>query len=278
MKRGIQMKIGFFDSGIGGISVLYEAMKALPEEEFLYYADTAHVPYGTKTKEEIKKYVEEAISFMAAQGVKAIVVACNTATCVAIETLRKQYELPILGMEPAVKSAIALNNGNRVIVTATPMTIREEKLYNLLKRVDKRQEVDLLPLPGLVAFAERGEFSSSAVTKYLEQELSKFELEKYSALVFGCTHFRYFKDMFEHIFENPISFVDGSEGTVKNLKRILKEKKLFEYHKQSVIYYESGVMVRDKEKLEFYERLYQRLDELAQEDDGEPIENRLKRD
>lgn len=257
------MKIGFFDSGIGGISVLHEAMKALPEEEFIYYADTAHVPYGTKTKTEIKAFVQEAIAFMIAQGVKAIVVACNTATSVVIEDLREQYKIPILGMEPAVKPAIALNNGERVMVTATPMTIKEEKLHHLLERVDVNQEADLLPLPGLVLFAEKGEFSSPNVTKYLEQEMEGFELGQYSSLVFGCTHFRYFKDTFEQIFKNHTLFVDGSEGTVRHLIDVLKERNLLEQVEQKVTYYQSGVEVTDQATLEFYESLHERLRRLS---------------
>ena len=143
------MKIGIFDSGIGGLTVLRQAMRSLPKEQYLFFADTAHVPYGTKTKEEILSYVDSAVNFMAEKGVKAIVIACNTATSAAIGYLRAKYSIPILGMEPAVKPAVQRNRGKRVMVIATPVTVREEKLKNLLAAVDKDHVVDLLALPEL---------------------------------------------------------------------------------------------------------------------------------
>ena len=128
------MKIGFFDSGIGGITVLNEAIKQLPNEDYIYFADTDNTPYGVKPKDEVKKYILAAIDFIYAKGVDAIVIACNTATSIAIEDLREKYNIPILGMEPAVKPAIEKNHSTnkRVLVTATPLTLKEEKLKNLM--------------------------------------------------------------------------------------------------------------------------------------------------
>ncbi len=131
------MKIGFFDSGIGGLTVLSEAIKRLPNHEYLYYADTLHAPYGPKPKEEVRGYVFEAIEFLVQQGAQIIVIACNTATSIAIEELRTKYSIPIIGMEPAVKPAIHLKDEmkKRVLVTATPLTLKEEKLHRLIQRV-----------------------------------------------------------------------------------------------------------------------------------------------
>ena len=132
------MKIGIFDSGIGGLSVLHQAMQLLPDEEFIYYADEQHVPYGEKTSEEILGYVDEIISFMISQGVEAIVIACNTATSVAAKIMREKYDLPIIGMEPAVKQAIdTYGDTNRVLVVATPITVKGKKIMELVERVDK---------------------------------------------------------------------------------------------------------------------------------------------
>lgn len=257
------MKIGFFDSGIGGISVLHQAMCDMPDEEFLYYADTEHVPYGLKTKEQIKSYVEDAINFMIAHEVKAIVIACNTATSVAIDYLRDKFDLPIIGMEPAVKPAISHHTDQRILVVATPVTVREEKLHKLLVRIDKKQQVDLLPLPGLVTFAEKGEFTSDHVIRYLQQETAPFRLEEYSSLVFGCTHFKYFQDSFEKVFPDHITYIDGSKGTVNRLKEILKSNHLLEQNKQSVTYYQSGVLVKDSGTLSFYKTLQNRIHALT---------------
>ena len=122
------MKIGFYDSGIGGLSVLQTAMEMLPNEEFIYYADTDHVPYGEKSNDEILAFARRAVDFLIAKDAKAIVIACNTATSVAAKYLRAVHTLPIIGMEPAVKPAVEEKNHKRILVSATPVTIREKKL------------------------------------------------------------------------------------------------------------------------------------------------------
>ena len=134
------MKIGIYDSGIGGLSVLHRALKKMPEAEFIYYADTKHVPYGEKTREQIKGYVEEVLNFLIAKEVDAIVIACNTATSVATKEFRGEFAVPIVGMEPAVKRALKLYQDmqKRILVTATPVTIAGEKLHSLLEKYNRR--------------------------------------------------------------------------------------------------------------------------------------------
>ena len=165
------MNIGIFDSGIGGMSVLHQALATLPHENYIFYADTDHVPYGTKTKDQVISYVDEMIQFMLSHNCKAVVIACNTATSAAASIMRQKYTIPIIGIEPAVKPAVEQSHGRRVMVVATPLTIREEKLKNLVDRVDNAHHVDLLPLPELVTFAEREEFNSPQVEAYLHKEL-----------------------------------------------------------------------------------------------------------
>jgi glutamate racemase len=150
------MRIAFFDSGIGGISVMFEAIKQLPREDYLYFADTLHVPYGTKTKEEVKKYVINSIQTILKQEVKAIVIACNTATSIAVSELRSEFNVPIIGMEPAVKPAVEMNrtNGKRVLVFATQLTLSQTRYVDLISRVDDQRIVDSLALPELVEFCE----------------------------------------------------------------------------------------------------------------------------
>ena len=248
------MKIGFFDSGIGGISVLHLALKALPEEEFLYYADEEHVPYGLRTREEICSYVDEAVHFLIQEGADCIVVACNTATSAAISYVRGRYDLPILGMEPAVQHA----GGKRVLVTATPFTIREEKLHQLVKMVDKEHVVTLKALPELVNFAEQGDFGSAQVRSYLLREFSDLDLHDYGELVLGCTHFCYFRRLLADILGPEIEIIDGGEGTVHHLVDIVKN--LPSEGQNRVRYFRSGVLVEDTEVLSFYEKLHQILD------------------
>lgn len=154
------MRIGLFDSGIGGLTVLHQALKFLPQEDYLFYADTAHVPYGEKTKEEVREYILNAVDFIAKHNIKALVIACNTATSIVIEELRSRYDFPILGIEPAVKPAIEQSEGKqkKVLVLATRLTLQEKKYHDLVHRIDHGEIVDSLPLPGLVQFAESFEF------------------------------------------------------------------------------------------------------------------------
>ena len=212
------MKIGVFDSGIGGLSVLHEARKVLPDEHYLYYADTAHVPYGTKPKEEIRGYIFEAVTFLRDQGCEAIVVACNTATSVAIDDLRAAFSLPIIGMEPAVKPAVQANQHQRVLVFATEMTLREPKFHNLVSKVDNEGIVDYLSLQELVLFSERFEFGEDRVLPYLRARLAQVEVASYGHVVLGCTHFIYFRPHLRRLFPEGTVILDGNPGTVQHLK------------------------------------------------------------
>ena len=128
------MKIGFFDSGIGGLTVLHRAIEALPDEKFIFYADEDNVPYGEKSRAEILSFSDNATSFLIENGAKIIVIACNTATSAAVAHLRGKYNIPFIGMEPAVKPAIACADGKRVLVTATPFTIRDRYFSTVAPR------------------------------------------------------------------------------------------------------------------------------------------------
>lgn len=248
------MRVGIFDSGIGGLSVLHRAMKMLPNTEFVYYADKDHVPYGEKTVEEIRNYIAESLWFLVEKNVDAIVIACNTATVVATKEFRSQFPVPIVGMEPAVKKAVEeyQDTNKRILVTATPITIAGEKLHNLLERVDKKHLTDLLPLPKLVRFAEKGDFQSEEIEEYLREALQDFVLEDYTALVLGCTHFNYFKKQFCKLFPNEIHFVDGNEGAIRQLMRILPQEE--EERTQCAVYYYSGreVNAEERQQIEQY--------------------------
>ena len=242
------MKIGIFDSGIGGLSVLHQAAKMLPEAEFVYYADERHVPYGEKTRQEVKGYVKEAIDFLIGQGVDAVVIACNTATSVAEKEFRNTFPVPIVGMEPAVKQAIDQNPNSekRILVIATPITIEGKKLKKLIEKVDKKHRVDRLALPMLVRFAERCNFENKEIDEYLKEQLEPFDLEQYESVVLGCTHFNYFKDHLRRLFPNKLRFVDGNKGTIRRLMRILPKKAGRDV--PQVSYFYSGRPINDYEK------------------------------
>ena len=256
------MLIGFFDSGIGGVTVLHEALKTVKNADYLYYGDTANVPYGTKTKEQVRTYVLEAADFMIKKGIDVLVIACNTATSVAVEELRQTYPIPIIGMEPAVKPAVENHKDKRILVTATALALREEKLKKLITRLDAEDIVDLLPLPGLVRFAEAHAFDEETVLPYLKEELSPFNLGDFKTVVLGCTHFIDFKPIFQKLLGTGIDIIDGNKGTVNMLV-----KKLEELHHNGggtgkVTYYHSGVQVTDQDTLDGYQRLLSRLNEI----------------
>jgi len=241
--------IGIFDSGIGGLTVLKQIIKKLPSEKYIYYADTDNVPYGTKPKEEVKKYINQAVEFLMSQNVKAIVIACNTATSIAVNELREKYTIPIIGIEPAAKPAVENRGAKRVLIMATPTTIREEKLKILLEELNAVEYVDLVPMPKLVKFAEKGDFKSNEVIQYIQQELKQYNLNDYSELVLGCTHFPFFKETLLNIFPKNIQIIDGSIGVANRLKNVLEEKELLGNNKYEIEYYYSGTIAQNKDEL-----------------------------
>jgi len=257
------MKIGVFDSGIGGISVLYQALKLLPRENYIYYADTLHVPYGEKSKNEVRSYVFEAVEFIARQHVKAVVIACNTATSAAVKDLRAKYDFPILGIEPAVKPAITKSHGKskRVLVLATTLTLKEEKYNNLVSKLDDDHIVDGLPLPGLVEFAERFEFNENIVLPYLAEQLAPYDISQYEVVVLGCTHFPFYKAMLRKLLPKNSYIIDGGIGTAQNLKRTLTKMNRLNEGTGEVIYYNSGIKVEDQRKIRQYTELFTKLEE-----------------
>ena len=209
------MKIAFFDSGIGGLSVLAEALRRFSGAEFLYFADEDHVPYGTKSRAQIVRLSLDAVGFLVSRGAEAIVVACNTATSAAISELRGAFGVPVIGMEPAVKLAADSFGARPTLLIATPLTIAGEKLARLVGRLEC--ETWSLPLPRLVEFAQDLEFDSPAVRAYLQGELGKFELARLGSLVLGCTHFNYFKDVLREILPPHVRIIDGIGGTLNRL-------------------------------------------------------------
>ncbi|WP_150268149.1 glutamate racemase [Paenibacillus tepidiphilus] len=258
------MKIGFFDSGIGGLTVLHQALKWLPAEDYLFYADSAHVPYGEKPKDEVRQYIEEAVRFIFAQGAEALVIACNTATSIAVQELRRQYLFPILGIEPAVKPAVLQVEGTpkKVLVLATQLTLQEDKYHNLVKRLDSRDIVDSLALPGLVRLAEAFDFSEERVQSCLQEQFAGLDLCKYGTVVLGCTHFPYFIPALRKLFPRETQFISGNAGTARNLQHILEQRFPLGRGSGNIEYYTSGTRVEDAALLSQYTGLLQMLDSI----------------
>ena len=256
------MKIAFFDSGIGGLSVLHHALKILPNEEFIFFADEDNVPYGTKTREQVLGYVDAAFEFLITQNVGAIVVACNTATSAAVRAMREKYSLPIVGMEPAIKKALDMYPAQKILVTATEITIKGEKIFNLIDRLNAREFVELKSLQKLVEFAERMEFNSAEVENYLRGEFEGYNFENFSSVVLGCTHFNYFKDTMKKILPPHIKFVDGNAGTLNYLIKLANLKSEPAKKIPHVEYFYSGRHVTSEKELARLEKYLRRLDDM----------------
>ncbi|OME75917.1 glutamate racemase [Paenibacillus sp. FSL A5-0031] len=258
------MSIGIFDSGIGGVTVLHQALRLMPNENYIFYSDPLNAPYGEKSREDIKKYTFQAAEFLAAQNIKALVIACNTATSVAIEDLRNRYEFPIVGIEPAIKPAVRKWQGSKknIMVLATNLTLREKKYTNLLKSLELEDNVKGVALPGLVDFAERLEFREEKVIPYLKQMLVSYRLEEYDTVVLGCTHFPYFINSIRTVFPSGVEILSGNYGTVNRLKNILNISNQDNKGKGSIVYYQSGLKVEDTAVLAVFSDLIKTLDHI----------------
>lgn len=221
------MPIGFFDSGVGGLSVLKEAIKLMPNEHYIYYGDSKNAPYGIKDVEEVRNLTYKAVEFLIEKGAKAIVIACNTATSAAVASLRLAYpELPLVGIEPAVKPAVKLNRDGLIIIMATPMTLKEKKFNNLIEKYNDGAKIVPMPCPGLMDFIEEGKVSGSEVEEYIKQKFEPYKGETISSIVLGCTHYPFIKPVIEKVLGIEIPILDGGFGTSKEIKRRLQLKNL----------------------------------------------------
>lgn len=216
--------VALFDSGVGGISVLREMVKLMPNENFLFFGDSANAPYGTRTLENVRELTMEHVSRMIREGAKAICLACNTATSAAVDQLRERYtDVPIIGIEPALKPA-ALSGGHpNVVVMATPMTLREAKFQRLMARFEEQAEIYSLPCPELVRYVERGMLSGEEVEAYLRRQFDSLGDVKVDCVVLGCTHFPFVRGAIRKVLGDDVKLFDGGEGTARQMKRRLAE-------------------------------------------------------
>ena len=217
--------IAVFDSGVGGISVLRHLLRVLPDERYLYFGDSANAPYGTKTKEQVKNLTFAAAEKLMERGIKALVVACNTATSAAINDLRQAYpELIVIGIEPALKLAADRFPGGNLGVMATPMTLREEKFSRLMERFAHSGTIHKIPAPGLVELIESGKADSPETDALLRQLFAPYE--NLDALVLGCTHYPFAAPSLKRVLGESVALLDGGDGTARETRRRLAETDL----------------------------------------------------
>ena len=216
--------IGFFDSGMGGISVLRGSRALLPGEDCLYFGDSLHAPYGVRPVEEVRDLSRAAVDHLLERGAKAIVIACNTATSAAAACLREEYpQIPIIGTEPAVKPAVERHPGGRILVMATAMTLKEQKFFDLWDQYRDRAEIVPVPCSGLMEYVERGMLRGDEVERFLLEKLEPFTKVPVDAVVLGCTHYPFLCGAIRKIVGRRPEILDGSEGVARQLRRRLEE-------------------------------------------------------
>lgn len=224
------LPIGFFDSGVGGIAVLKQAISVMPYENYIYYGDSGNLPYGNKTENEIKALSLGCGEFLYDRGVKTIVMACNTATSIAVQMMRDLYKIPVISIEPAVKPAMGSLKDGCVIVMATPATIHQERYNSLLSRIGHRERIINVPCERLAQLIEKQDLDSPEIRNYVREKLLPYKNRTIDGIVMGCTHYSFISGMIQEtakeLFSGECGIFDGKFGMARQLKRVLEERDL----------------------------------------------------
>jgi glutamate racemase len=219
--------IGIFDSGVGGLTVLRELTRALPQEDTIYFGDTARVPYGTKSPDTVIRYSQEIASFLMTRDIKLLVVACNTASAVALPALRRQLPIPVVGViEPGARRAVEVTKSGVVGVIGTAGTIRSSAYSRAIKRLNPNISVLAKPCPLFVPLAEEGWTDNEIARLTAHQYLDELREAGVDSLVLGCTHYPLLKKIIAEAMGPAVALVDSAEETARTVAAILQEKKL----------------------------------------------------
>jgi glutamate racemase len=215
--------IGVFDSGVGGLSVLRHIRTVLPGEDLLYVADSAHAPYGMKSVAFIEARALAISSFLVAQDAKALVVACNTATAAAIVGLRARFDLPVIGMEPAVKPAVDATRSGVIGVLATGGTLESARFAELVQRFGSQARVVVQPCPGLVEQVEAGDLSGPATRALLSAFVAPLLAQGADTLVLGCTHYPFLQPLLRELVGEQVALIETGAAVARQLSRRIAE-------------------------------------------------------
>lgn len=230
--------IGVFDSGIGGLSVLKQFIRFLPFEKYIYLGDTARVPYGNKSEDTVKRYAKECSEFLVKQGVKMIVVACNTASSVALETVRKSVDIPVIGMiNPAASSAIRASINKKIGVIGTRATINSGAYSNSIKELAKDENVEVFPqaCPLFVPIVEEGWVMHPVARMIAEEYLKPLKDAQIDTLVLGCTHYPLLSPLLTELMPRVTLIDSGEHAAVHALRLLAEDKKLVEEKDEFVV-------------------------------------------
>lgn len=219
--------IGVFDSGVGGLTVVKEIIKSLPEEKIIYFGDTARVPYGSKSKETVTAYSRQIVNFLLSKNVKAIVIACNTASALALETVSKEVQIPIVDVvEPGARSAARTTKNGNIGIIATEATIKSGIYGKLLKHINNTFHVYGKACPLFVPLVEEGWIDDPVTKEVVKRYISEFNETDIDTLILGCTHYPLLKKVIKEITGENVTLVNPAYETAKALSDILKEKNL----------------------------------------------------
>jgi glutamate racemase len=249
--------IGIFDSGIGGVSTLGQAVHMLPNENFIYYGDNGNGPYSLRSEEQVRQYCLQACDYLVKKDAKAIVVACNSATVIAISDMRKAYDIPVLGMEPAVKLAASYNLSGKIVVMATGMTLKSAMLAHLIDRFGQGYDIVRLPCRELINLIEKGVIDGPEMEDCLAHYFRELDPAEVSVVVFGCTHFGVLEKPVKNVLGHHIKIADGNEGTIRHLANILREAGQLNpggRPKEEVLFHNTGSETSLKNSIKNYER------------------------
>lgn len=237
-----QKSIGVFDSGVGGLSVLREIHQLLPHENLVYVADSEHAPYGDKSKEFILSRSTAIFEFFMRQSVKAIVVACNTATAAAVKELRTRYDLPLVALEPAIKPASEQTQTGVIGVLATSRTIHSNNFQILFNRFAHQVKIIAQACPGLVDQVEQGDLDSRKTRQLLWQYLAPLVEQQVDIIVLGCTHYPFLAPVIRELTGNQIKVIDSGSAIARRLAHLLEVQDLHAktQHPGSVVFYSSA--------------------------------------
>lgn len=216
--------IGVFDSGVGGLTVAREIMRNLPKEDIVYFGDTARVPYGSKSKDNIIRYSRQIIKFLQTKGVKAIVIACNTASALALDTVKEEFDIPIIGVvEPGAKAALQVTENKKVGVIGTEATVKSSMYEKIIRGIDSEVSVIAKACPLFVPLVEEGFKKHQVTDEIIDYYLADFRESDIDALILGCTHYPLLRSKIREYVGEGITLVNPAYETAMDLKRILEE-------------------------------------------------------
>jgi glutamate racemase len=219
--------IGVFDSGIGGLTVARELMRQLPAESIIYFGDTARVPYGPKSPDTVRRYSREIASYLRERGVKALVVACNTATAHALTTLQAEESMPVIGVvEPGARAAVAATKGGTIGVIGTVGTIRSGAYERAIRALRPDAKIIARACPLFVPLVEEGWLEHDATRLVANEYLAEFQRDDVDTLVLGCTHYPLLKPLIAEVLGPSVALIDSAEQTAAEARRTLEARGL----------------------------------------------------